>query len=349
MHAVVLGRVQDQRTPAAAHVEQPHARLQAELAADQLQLVPLGLGDAVAVPVVGRVGPEVGAGVGHVVVEQGRVELVALVVVVADRVAVAIGAVLLAGEHRLLARRSGTPSHDPEPQRRPRPARPVPPPRQGRGPGPDSRPDARQSLGQIALDVQLAGDVRAGEAQLVGVPQQAAHRGARPQDDDGRIGRPGLAAVPGADAHRDLAQHLADHLGQASGHGPGGGGGERGARRLLVVVVVDSVLGSSGVRIVALPWMRRPGRSAVAHGVCWPLFPPRPQVVARPPCDRRSADRGRPAQEDGSIDERLRSSLAPCALRRGVPRLRAPIRQCNGRWSPDRREEAHCPRRRRPR
>src|SRR5690348_12735648 len=35
-------------------------------------------------------------------------------------------------------------------------------------------------------------------------------------------------------------------------------------------------------------------------------------------------DPGRPAQVDGSTDECMRSSFAPCALRRGVPRLRAP-------------------------
>ena len=43
-------------------------------------------------------------------------------------------------------------------------------------------------------------------------------------------------------------------------------------------------------------------------------------------CDRRSRSPGRPAQVDGSIDARAsscRPSFAPCALRRGVPRLRA--------------------------
>ena len=98
VHPVVLGRVEDQRAPAAADVEQSHARPQAELAADQLQLVPLGLGDPVAAVagtvVDGRVGPEVGARVGHVLIQQRGVERVALVVVVADGVAVPVGAVL---------------------------------------------------------------------------------------------------------------------------------------------------------------------------------------------------------------------------------------------------------------
>src|SRR4051794_28831957 len=39
----------------------------------------------------------------------------------------------------------------------------------------------------------------------------------------------------------------------------------------------------------------------------------------------KAPDSGRPAQVDGSTDERTRSSFAPCALRRGVPRLRARI------------------------
>ena len=43
-HAVVLGGVQDQRAPAAADVEQPHARLQVELAADQVELGALRVG-----------------------------------------------------------------------------------------------------------------------------------------------------------------------------------------------------------------------------------------------------------------------------------------------------------------
>ena len=41
---VVAGRVDGQRAPAAAHVEQPLAGLQAELAADQLQLGALRVG-----------------------------------------------------------------------------------------------------------------------------------------------------------------------------------------------------------------------------------------------------------------------------------------------------------------
>ena len=43
LHAVVLGRVHHHAAPAAAHVEQPHAGLEAQLAADQLVLVGLRL------------------------------------------------------------------------------------------------------------------------------------------------------------------------------------------------------------------------------------------------------------------------------------------------------------------
>jgi hypothetical protein len=74
VHAVVLGGVEEEQAPAAADVEQAHARLQPQLPADHLQLVPLRLGDPVAAVgdarVGGRVLPEVGAGVGHVLVEQ---------------------------------------------------------------------------------------------------------------------------------------------------------------------------------------------------------------------------------------------------------------------------------------
>jgi hypothetical protein len=43
--AVVLGRVQRQRTPPAADVEHPHAGFEAELAADQVELGPLRVGE----------------------------------------------------------------------------------------------------------------------------------------------------------------------------------------------------------------------------------------------------------------------------------------------------------------
>ncbi len=51
------------------------------------------------------------------------------------------------------------------------------------------RPDAAQAVGEVAVDVEVAGDVRAGEAELVGSPQQATQGAAVVQDHDGPVGR----------------------------------------------------------------------------------------------------------------------------------------------------------------
>ena len=71
--AVAFGGVLHEAAPAAANVEHMHARLQAQLLADEFQLVLLGF-----VQVAGAF-PE-GAGVGHATVEHGRVKCIAQVV-----------------------------------------------------------------------------------------------------------------------------------------------------------------------------------------------------------------------------------------------------------------------------
>ena len=81
--------------PAAADVEHALALLQRELAADQRELGLLGLLER------RRAALEVGAAVGHRRVEEQREELVARVVVVADRAAVAAERVPLAGQPQL--------------------------------------------------------------------------------------------------------------------------------------------------------------------------------------------------------------------------------------------------------
>ena len=78
LHAVVLGGVAGQRAPAAADVEQRLAGLQPQLAADHFQLVLLHLVDVI-IPI-----GAVGAGVDHLLIEPERVEFVRHVVVVAD-------------------------------------------------------------------------------------------------------------------------------------------------------------------------------------------------------------------------------------------------------------------------
>ena len=95
--AVVLRRVADEPAPAAADVEEALARLQAQLAADHLQLVALRLRDVV-VPV-----GVVGAGVDHLRIEEERVEVVRQVVVELDVVLVVGGLALAAGDLALKA------------------------------------------------------------------------------------------------------------------------------------------------------------------------------------------------------------------------------------------------------
>ena len=108
---------------------------------------------------------------------------------------------------------------------------------------------------------------------------------------------------------------------------------------------------SLGVRTRAAIRMFPPPGGA-RDGVLLPAVPPKTAGRRTSACDRRSRISGRPAQVDGSTDERpARSPFAPCALRRGVPRLRALDRP----WSAFRPVVARqtrggpCPRRRRPR
>ncbi len=77
--AIVLNRMHDQRAPAATDVEQALTGGQTQLAADMVQLRPLGLVDRF------RAGPEVGAGIDHALVKPKAVELVADVIVVRNR------------------------------------------------------------------------------------------------------------------------------------------------------------------------------------------------------------------------------------------------------------------------
>ena len=111
LRSEVLRRIQAERAPAAADVEEPHPRRsEADLAADQLELVALRVLDGVR----GVVRPPVPARVGHVRVEDQRVELVGEVVVVVDRLAVAAAAVQPAAEHGLAVRRGRRRSEDAE-------------------------------------------------------------------------------------------------------------------------------------------------------------------------------------------------------------------------------------------
>src|SRR6266571_6412781 len=85
--SVFLGRAQHERTPAAADVEKPLARLEHELVEDVIELLLLSE--------LQRIGlaAEIGAGIHHVPVQPQRVEVVRDVVVVLNGFAIALAAV----------------------------------------------------------------------------------------------------------------------------------------------------------------------------------------------------------------------------------------------------------------
>ena len=86
--AMVLRRVDRQGAPAAADVEQAHARAQPQLATHMLELGLLGLRQGF---VASR---EIGAGIDHRRIEPARIEVVGDVVVILDRLAVRTAGVL---------------------------------------------------------------------------------------------------------------------------------------------------------------------------------------------------------------------------------------------------------------
>ena len=224
----MLRGVHRERSPAAAQVEQGGAGAEPELLRHQVELVPLGVGEAVA----GIVAGPVPARVGHGGIEDQPVERDRNVVVARDHGPVPGPAVLAAGVPDLgFRRRRRRPEH-PEPARRQRRRRDrVGPPARspaGLGPGP---PAARcpgglrragrtkrpaQSLSKVTFDVEVSADVGAREPEFARRPQRAAQRQRRAQHDGGRVGRPGLAVVPGAQPHRQVDA------------GPGGRPGDRG-------------------------------------------------------------------------------------------------------------------------
>src|SRR6266480_1024167 len=85
--SVFLGRAQHERTPAAADVEKPLARLEHELVEDVIELLFLGELQGIGLAA------EIGAGIHHVPIQPQRVEVVRNVVVVLDGFAIALAAV----------------------------------------------------------------------------------------------------------------------------------------------------------------------------------------------------------------------------------------------------------------
>ena len=268
-------------------------------------------------------------------IQQRGVERVALVVVVADGVAVPVGAVLPPERTASSPRRHGTtpdsPAAAPSAAQRSR-SRPGPPGR----PAADQRPDPRQPFGQVALGVDARrrrthgrGPARSGPT-ATGAPPRA-----NAGTTTGRAAGPASLPSHAADPEGERAEHLAHHAGDPGGNGAAGEGVC--ARRAPVVE-----RRSSGLRIPTASRMPPPG-GAHRHGVCSRCSPQ----------DRRSSHvrvrskvpEFRATRAGGRFDQRALSARpsprAPCAgafLVSGPPRSAV----CTGRWSPDRREEAHA-------
>src|SRR6267142_1565558 len=177
LDAVVLGGPAHQRAPAAADVEELVARLQAQLAAEVVELLRLREVDVLVA------GLEVGARVHHLAVEEQRVELVRDVVVVVDGLRVAAARVQVDDERAaafLLAAEV-----------------------------------ARQALGGAQhvldrpFDVDVALDVRLAELGEVRVDEVLERAGARdPDGDRGLRGQRVALAVPQLDGERQVGAPL---------------------------------------------------------------------------------------------------------------------------------------------
>ena len=209
LDAVLAGGVADHAAPAAAHVEQPHPGAQAQLPGHQVVLVGLRLFQ-------GRIGPRVtGAGVRHRRAEHPLVERVGHVVVVRDGRGVALLGMQPPREpaavHPDLLRRRRDPG-----QQQPGAAEVL------QQPEPLGQVDVHllgldhpgQRVVHVALDVEVPGHVRPGQAERARRLGQVGHRHRGPHGDPHRgvLGaRP--APVVGTELHRGVgARHLLKHV-----------------------------------------------------------------------------------------------------------------------------------------
>ncbi len=200
LHAVVLGCVQDHRTPSAADVEVPHPRAERQLAADEIVFVLLGDLERIGL------GLEDGTAVGERGPQHEVVEGVGDVVVTRDGLGITGPGVQSAAELDLLGRRRQwtelrhvAPSGEAEDLGgRPQHASIE------RGLG-DATGNVEEAE-DVALDLDVAGDDRPGETELLpssgddaphGIGRQDVHRGRA-------VGRPELASVVGHDAYRQV-------------------------------------------------------------------------------------------------------------------------------------------------
>ena len=176
-----LAGVRDERTPARADVQQSDVLAQLQLPADEVQLGLLGV-----VEPSGRVRGraalrEIGAGVGHAPIQPQRKEVVANVVVEADRGHVSCAAMASSGHPRDAGERLGT--------RRAAPQFPSPAPEAARIRWPEPSDIDRlagiDGCRDVALDLQVAPQEPIREAVRIGRANQTPER-IRTSDHHGR-------------------------------------------------------------------------------------------------------------------------------------------------------------------
>ena len=197
--AVMLGRVDQHGAPAAADVEQRLAGLQAQLAADMVELVELRLVDPV------REILEVAAAVDHALVEEEPVEVVRNIVVVGDRLLVGAADERVAPGKALDAGIAAA------------------------GEGERGKVAQQFQLGKMAqlrlqfslraafddveqravLDIDGLGNPEFDQRREDGTPEHAADYAAVVDDEHGSVGRADALAVP--QPHREAGLQLLDH------------------------------------------------------------------------------------------------------------------------------------------
>jgi hypothetical protein len=200
--------------PTAADVENPLARLQSQLRADELELGLLGLLEGL------RPTREDRAAVGQRLAQKEREEIVRDVVVVADGTGVALDAVAPAARLELARRNGRRPGDADGPRGGERESR-------ARAAVEARRLPRVQQLqhGVEIVDVKAPRHVRATEAELTRRAQGVRHRRGR-SHVEGRTGAVGgveARPVPELDGERALRQRLGELVAQRGGAGQHGG------------------------------------------------------------------------------------------------------------------------------
>ncbi len=252
---VVLRRMDCHRSPPAADVEEtcPRPPVEGELAADQLVLGRLGLLQG------RRLGDEPRARVGHRLAEDQPVEVVAHVVVVADRSGVPGRGVESPGGAALLGWRGEGAAEGAELPGRSQRLRQRPPADRAQiaGRRVTQRPQQRED---VPFDGHLAAHEGARDPELAGRPEDAPDRvGGMHTQGPGPVGRAEGAAVPEREPDRSgLPEHHREQRGQCRGRTPGGRDRGFGDTRLDLAPVGGPTVGDRLSGRVGAPVRRRP-------------------------------------------------------------------------------------------